>query len=122
MYSCGVTMQNYLRGVREKNSAVVSNIIGNALRYGSRADVQIVLTEAELLITIDDSSPGIPAAHLDDVFQPFFRVEPSRNQHTGGTGLSLDIAHYLMQRQSGRLRLSNRSEGGLRVEMGLMRR
>lgn len=58
----------------------ISNIIGNALRYGNRAGVHIALTDTELLVTIDDTGPGIPAAHVVDVFQPFFRVESSCNQ------------------------------------------
>lgn len=101
---------------------VLGNLIGNALRYGERADVHVRLTTSELIITVDDQGPGIPEAHLEDVFQPFFRLESSRNQHTGGTGLGLYIARDLSQRQDGRLRLLNRSEGGLRAELALPRR
>jgi len=100
---------------------VLGNLIGNALRYGGRADIRVEQTPAELRITVDDAGPGIPEAQLDAVFEPFYRVESSRNQHTGGTGLGLYIARDLTQRQGGRITLLNRPEGGLRAELVLPR-
>ncbi|MDN3919055.1 ATP-binding protein [Roseateles violae] len=101
---------------------VLGNLLANALRYGGSADIAIAQSDAEIRITIDDTGPGIPAAQLDEVFEPFFRLEASRSQHTGGTGLGLFIARDLTQRQGGRLSLSNRPEGGLRAELVLPRR
>ena len=76
---------------------------------------------AALRRVIDDAGPGIPEGQLEAVFQPFHRVESSRNRHTGGTGLGLYIARDLLQRQGGWLTLSNRREGGLRAEVLLPR-
>jgi len=98
---------------------VLGNLIGNALRYGERAEVAVTQSADAVRITIDDHGPGIPVVHLEDVFQPFFRLESSRNKHTGGTGLGLYIARDLTRRQGGRLSLSNRAEGGLRAEIVL---
>ena len=98
---------------------VFGNLIDNALRYGGRADVQVQRTATELRITIDDAGPGIPQALMDNVFQPFFRVDASRSKHTGGTGLGLYIARDLTQRQGGTLALANRPEGGLQATMTL---
>ena len=74
-----------------------------------------------VLLRIDDQGPGIPEAQLEAVFQPFYRVESSRNRATGGSGLGLYIARDLTLRQGGELLLSNRPEGGLRVELTLRR-
>ncbi len=98
---------------------VLGNLIDNALRYGGRADVEVQLTGGDVRITIDDAGPGIPKGLMDDVFQPFFRVDASRSKHTGGTGLGLYIARDLTLRQGGSLALANRAEGGLRVVVSL---
>lgn len=99
---------------------VLGNLIGNALRYGGRADVKLVHDErGGMRISIEDSGPGIAPAQLETVFEPFYRVDASRNRHTGGMGLGLYIARDLTQRMGGTLTLSNREAGGLRAEIVL---
>jgi len=98
---------------------VLSNLLGNALRYGERAEVAVRRDDQGVHITIDDHGPGIPEAQLEAVFQPFYRVESSRSRHTGGTGLGLYIARDLVMRQGGTLTLTNRPGGGLRAELRL---
>ncbi len=100
---------------------VLSNLINNAVRYGGLARVSVVEAEDGLRVTVDDDGPGIAPEHLEAVFQPFYRLETSRNRQTGGTGLGLYIARDLVQRQRGSLRLSNRPEGGLRATVFLPR-
>lgn len=100
---------------------VIGNLIGNALRYAGAAEVSLDLSAHQIRIVVDDRGPGIPAQHLETVFEPFFRVESSRNPHTGGTGLGLYIARELALRQGARLLLSNRKGGGLRAEVLLAR-
>lgn len=100
---------------------VVGNLISNALRYGERAEVSVTTSQAAISIVVQDHGPGIAPAQLESVFQPFFRVESSRNRHTGGVGLGLYIARDLLQRQGARLDLSNPPQGGLRAEVTLPR-
>jgi len=100
---------------------VVANLVNNALRYGKRADVSVQTQDDAVLIVIEDEGPGIPAAQLDAVMQPFFRLESSRNRLTGGSGLGLYIARDLIARQGGGLTLANRAEGGLRATIALKR-
>ena len=100
---------------------VVANLVNNALRYGKRADVSVQPQDDAVLIVIEDAGPGIPAAQLDAVMQPFFRLESSRNRLTGGSGLGLYIARDLIARQGGVLTLANRAEGGLRATIALKR-
>jgi signal transduction histidine kinase len=97
----------------------LANLMSNAVRYGERAEVQVLRKDTGVSITIDDDGPGIPQEQLDAVFEPFYRVDTSRNRRTGGTGLGLYIARDLVQRQGGRLTLANRDRGGLRATVCL---
>ena len=68
-----------------------------------------------VLITVDDDGPGIKSEHRDDVFKAFFRLDPSRNTSTGGTGLGLTIARDIVQSHGGDLHLNQAPIGGLRA-------
>ena len=98
---------------------VLGNLIGNAVRYGGRAEVQVGRDAQGPWLRVTDAGPGIPADQLEAVFEPFYRLEESRNRHTGGAGLGLYIARELTLRQRGSLVLSNRPEGGLMAELRL---
>jgi signal transduction histidine kinase len=100
---------------------VLSNLLGNALRYADQAQADVRADGTHIVVTIDDNGPGIPADQLDAVFEPFVRVETSRNRSSGGTGLGLHIARELTQRHGGQLTLTNRAEGGLRATLRLPR-
>lgn len=94
---------------------VVSNLVSNAVRYGQRAEVSVGVRGDVVQVVVNDHGPGIPASHLDAVFEPFYRVESSRSRDTGGAGLGLYIARDLITRQGGSLTLVNRAEGGLQA-------
>lgn len=95
----------------------LTNLLDNAVKYGIRARAAIRAASGGVEITIDDDGPGIPEDELTRVFQPFYRVEGSRGRETGGIGLGLAIALSVVQAHGGRLRLSNRPEGGLRASV-----
>jgi signal transduction histidine kinase len=73
----------------------------------------------EVRIVIDDDGPGIPAADLERVFEPFVRLETSRNTETGGTGLGLTLVKAIAAGHGGTVTLENRAEGGLRARLYL---
>lgn len=99
---------------------VLGNLIDNAIKYGGSAEVGMQRgTDEKLLITVSDRGPGIPDDELEQVLQPFYRLEASRNRDTGGTGLGLAIASQLMTSIGGNLRLSNRDGGGLMATIEL---
>jgi len=75
---------------------------------------------AALIVRIRDRGPGIPEDALDRVFEPFFRLESSRNRGTGGTGLGLGIARDIAQAHGGTITLRN-VDGGLEAELALPR-
>ncbi|MBQ4615183.1 MAG: HAMP domain-containing protein [Mailhella sp.] len=93
----------------------LANLMDNALRYGGRVVVGVEERGGMLAVIISDSGPGIPEADLQKVFEPFYRVERSRNRNTGGTGLGLSIARSMARLHDGDVILENRPEGGLRA-------
>ncbi len=73
------------------------------------------------MVRIDDQGPGIPSDQIENVFDPFHRIETSRSRETGGTGLGLTVARSIVRGHGGEIHLKNRTEGGLRVEVILPR-
>jgi signal transduction histidine kinase len=91
------------------------NLIENAVRYGKRARVGLVREGEEAVVRVDDDGPGIPVDKLEEVFEPFVRLDPSRSTETGGVGLGLAIARGIARAHGGEVSLVNRPEGGLRA-------
>lgn len=95
------------------------NLIENALRYGKRARVSAESAVGFASIHVDDDGPGIPDAEIERVFEPFARLDESRNSDTGGHGLGLAIARLIARGHGGDISLANRSGGGLRATLRL---
>lgn len=93
----------------------LSNLLDNAVKYGEKAIVRIEKEDDSLNIIIEDIGPGIPAEEIDKVFDPFYRLEPSRNPETGGIGLGLSITQSVIHSHGGDISLSSRPEGGLQI-------
>lgn len=99
----------------------LANLVENAVKYGGAAKVTALDGADRLEIRIRDEGPGIAAAELDRVFDPFYRVEASRNRETGGTGLGLTIARSIARGHGGDVVLRNHPEGGLEATLTLPR-
>ncbi|HMA89085.1 MAG TPA: ATP-binding protein [Burkholderiales bacterium] len=99
----------------------LNNLIENALRYGSRADVSIEDDGRTLRVAVRDQGPGIPEDQLERVFEPFFRLEGSRSRESGGVGLGLSIARNIARWHGGDVTLRNTPEGGLTATLTLPR-
>jgi signal transduction histidine kinase len=93
------------------------NLVHNAVSYGGGAIVTVEAHAGEIEIRVEDEGPGIPEDRLEDVLDPFRRLETSRNRESGGAGLGLAIANAVAQAHGGRLVLSNRAQGGLRAAL-----
>jgi two-component system osmolarity sensor histidine kinase EnvZ len=100
-------------------SRALTNLIGNALRYGGHVWVRVGHRQDAAEVTIDDDGPGIPADRRDEVFKPFTRLESSRNQATGGVGLGLTIARDIVRGHGGDIVLETSPLGGLRARVRL---
>jgi signal transduction histidine kinase len=100
----------------------LANLLENAIKYGKAARVVVDDGNDRLQISILDEGPGIPAEHLDRIFEPYYRVEGSRSRDTGGTGLGLAIAKNVAELHGGSLEVRNRREGGLAAVLTLSRK
>ncbi|SLN66807.1 Osmolarity sensor protein EnvZ [Roseovarius litorisediminis] len=101
----------------------IENLINNAVRYGTRAEVSVTLTEKSLRIRIEDDGPGIPPDQREEALKPFTRLDPARNQNKGtGVGLGLSIATDIARAHGGTLRLGESTRlGGLRADIVIAR-
>lgn len=103
-------------------ASAFENVLRNAvLHSGPDAKVGVNLrpTQREITITVDDSGPGVPEKDLQRLFDPFYRVDPSRDHKQSGYGLGLAIASRIIERHGGTLTASNRAGGGLAVSFRL---
>ncbi len=99
----------------------LTNLVGNAISYAG--GVQVTLRprdDGHVVVLIEDDGPGIAPDQLERVFEPFVRVETSRNRETGGTGLGLSIARNIVRGQGGDITLANRVPHGLRATVTLV--
>ncbi len=99
----------------------IRNLIENAVKYGSSAEVFLRTTPTTAEIVVCDKGPGIPPERVGEVFEAFTRLEGSRNKETGGIGLGLALARAIVREARGDIRLENRPEGGLAATITLPR-
>ena len=101
----------------------LANLLENARRYGgANIDLQVKDAGEMVEIRVEDRGPGIPAADMERVFEPYVRLEASRARHTGGTGLGLAIARAIARANGGDIVLEARAGGGLAAVLRLPRR
>ncbi|ANQ85909.1 putative sensor histidine kinase [Azoarcus olearius] len=97
------------------------NLIENGVKFGERVELSLTEYPDRHEIRVRDHGPGLDAAELEKVFEPFYRTEASRNRETGGTGLGLAIARNLLRTQRGEVALRNLPGGGLEARVTLPR-
>lgn len=97
----------------------LSNLIENAIKYGSVARLNVTQSPSSLHIIVSDDGPGVPAEELERLFDPFYRLEASRNRDHGGTGLGLTIARSIAEQHGGNLILKNGAVQGLECHLDL---
>ncbi|MEX5575882.1 ATP-binding protein [Pseudomonas lijiangensis] len=100
---------------------VVTNLLENAIKYARAPEIALHVDAHEIHIEVSDEGPGIPEADLERVFDPFYRVESSRNRNFGGVGLGLSAARGIARKHGGELSVSNRRSGGLVARLSLPR-
>jgi signal transduction histidine kinase len=98
---------------------LVTNLVENALKYGTSAQAR-VFSEGEMaVIEVDDDGPGMPESEVERVFEPFRRLEVSRSRETGGIGLGLAVVRAVARSHGGDVVLRNRAHGGLSARVTL---
>jgi two-component system, OmpR family, osmolarity sensor histidine kinase EnvZ len=98
---------------------LLSNLIGNAARYGTRVAVSGEIKDDRLWLYVDDNGPGIPAEEREHAFRPFVRLDNARNLDETGTGLGLAIALDIAHAHGGDIFLDDSPMGGLRAAVKL---
>jgi two-component system osmolarity sensor histidine kinase EnvZ len=93
----------------------ITNLVENAMRYAEHISIRAGVRDDAVEIVIDDDGPGIPEDQRYEIFRPFYRLEGSRNQGTGGVGLGMSIARDAVQGHGGEIKLEGSPMGGLRV-------
>jgi len=109
--------------------SAIENVVRNAIRYthdGTSVEVRLERgvgpqngTSPEAVVRVTDSGPGVPEGALDKLFRPFYRIDDARGRQTGGVGLGLAITDRAVRLHGGTIRVSNRPQGGLMVEIRL---
>jgi len=90
---------------------ILTNLLENACRYAGSCRIELSTRGDQVEVSVVDGGPGLPPEMLEAVFEPFYRLEESRNRDTGGAGLGLSVARALAEAQGGTLKLINRYEG-----------
>ena len=97
----------------------ISNLVDNAIKYGSKVDVALAAETGRVVILIEDEGPGIPRSEREKVFEPFYRIGSARDPSTGGVGLGLSVTRSIIWEHGGEINLSSRKGGGLAVRVHL---
>ena len=100
----------------------VGNLLSNARSHtpeGTEVVVRLTSAAGERRIDVEDSGPGVPEEHLEDVFDRFFRIDPSRARSSGGSGLGLSIAAAIAAVHGGRAEAFPREGGGTTFRIAL---
>jgi two-component system sensor histidine kinase CpxA len=118
-------------GSRSLLHSAIENVVRNAIRYtqeGTSVEVRLeqgvgmqndILGSPQAVVRVTDSGPGVPEDALDKLFRPFYRIDDARGRQTGGVGLGLAITDRAVRLHGGTIRISNRPQGGLMVEIRL---
>lgn len=93
----------------------IGNLVANAQRHADHVEISARRDPQFVTIMIDDDGTGIPSAHREDVFRPFYRLDEARNQDQSGAGLGLTIARDIARSHGGDITLSDSPMGGLRA-------
>ena len=93
----------------------LQNIFDNAKRYADKIEIDLGTKKNELYIAISDNGPGIPEKNYEDVFKPFFTLDPSRNKLKGESGLGLTITRDIIRSHGGEIKLLKSKMNGLKI-------
>ena len=111
-----------MEGDRGRLRQVMDNLLANSLRYtdpGGFTQIVAVRRGDEILITVEDTSPGVVLNDLERLFDRFYRVEASRSRAKGGAGLGLAICRNIVEAHRGSISARPADSGGLAIDVRL---
>ena len=109
------TIQTSGRQIQLKRA--FNNIIDNSQRYAKKIEIILYTNEKDCVIEFNDDGEGIPRDKYEDVFKPFFTLDPSRNKLKGESGLGLTITRDIIRSHGGDIKLSESNFGGLQLKV-----
>ena len=121
----------WLLGEKEMVHRALENILRNSIRYtpaGQTIEVEVLRSidpdsngaaAESVIVCIKDRGPGVPEQNLPNIFRPFYRVDMAREGSTGGFGVGLAIAERAVHLHGGSITATNRTDGGLEVNISL---
>ncbi len=109
------TIQSSGRQIQLKRA--FNNIIDNSQRYAKKIEINLYKNEKDCVIEFNDDGEGIPRNKYEDVFKPFFTLDPSRNKLKGESGLGLTITRDIIRSHGGDIKLSDSNLGGLQLKV-----
>ena len=109
------TIQTSGRQIQLKRA--FNNIIDNSQRYAKKIEIILYTNEKDCVIEFNDNGEGIPRDKYEDVFKPFFTLDPSRNKLKGESGLGLTITRDIIRSHGGDVKLSDSNLGGLQLKV-----
>jgi len=109
------TIQTSGRQIQLKRA--FNNIIDNSQRYAKKIEIILYTNEKDCVIEFNDNGEGIPRDKYEDVFKPFFTLDPSRNKLKGESGLGLTITRDIIRSHGGDVKLSESNLGGLQLKV-----
>ncbi len=96
---------------RQQIKTVLNNLLDNAIKYSENtsAPIRILLEQKNpyIVLQIKDSGKGIPAQDLQHIFEPFYRVDKSRDRNTGGYGLGLSLCETIIEAHKGKIEVES---------------
>jgi two-component system, OmpR family, sensor histidine kinase CpxA len=123
---CDIEEEAVLWGSPSLLRSAIDNVVRNAMRHTCettevvvRLSREVTAGKTDAVIQVMDCGPGVPAAALDKLFRPFYRIDDARGRNTGGVGLGLAITERAVRLHGGVVHAANRPEGGLMVEIRL---
>ena len=100
---------------------LVRNLLKNALAYGGEpnVDVSLFIDAQQIILRVEDHGEGISVEHLENVTEPFYRVDPSRHRSSGGIGLGLYLCKRIAEAHGGHLTLRSVVGQGTTIDFTL---
>lgn len=109
-------------GDEQRLAQVITNLLENSSRYTDapgRIEIALTTQDGEVLMSVSDSPPGVPQQLHQRLTERLFRVDPSRNRKSGGSGLGLNLCAAIVAAHDGQLMFSDSTLGGLKVSVKL---
>ena len=107
----------YLNGRKNLIKRCLNNLIDNSIKYANKININLLKSNKNVIITIDDDGPGIPKKEYGNVFKPFYKINKSRGDSKSSVGLGLSIASDVIKSHGGNIILDKSPQNGLSVKI-----